>query len=57
MKSRFALLCLAIAGLSSCASTEYQPPVKLRIEMDDFVPYAYVHSTCTESFVIAKLSR
>lgn len=57
MKSRFALLCLAIAGLSSCASTEYQPPIKLRIEMDEFVPYAHVQSTFTESFVIAKLSR
>jgi hypothetical protein len=57
MKSRFALLCLAIAGLSSCVSTKYQPPVKLRIETDDFVPYAYVHSTCTESLVIAKLTR
>ena len=57
MKSRFALLCLAIAGLSSCVSTEYQPPIKLRIEVDEFVPYAYVRSTCTESFVLAKLSR
>ena len=57
MKSRFALMCLAIAGLSSCVSTEYQPPVKLRISVDEFVPYARVQSTCTEAFVIAKLNR
>lgn len=56
MKSRIATLCLAIAGLSSCVSTEYQPPIKIRLS-DDFVPYALVQSTCTECFVLTNCNR
>ena len=54
MKPRIATLCLAIAGLSSCVSTEYQPPIKLRIS-NDFTHFAYVQSTCTEACVFTNL--
>lgn len=57
MKSRIATLCLAIAGLSSCVSTEYQPPVKLRMSEGPSVIFASVQSTCTESFVLTNLTR
>jgi hypothetical protein len=57
MKSRIAILCLAITGLSSCISTEYEPPVKLRDDnLDNLRPLAYVQSTCTQSVVLTHLS-
>lgn len=42
-----------LAGLNSCISTDYEPPVKLRDDnLDNLVPYAYVQSTCVDCFVL-----
>jgi len=57
MKSRIAILCLAIAGLSSCVSTEYQPPIKIRLSDDGLAPFAFVQSTCAECFVLTNCNR